>query len=307
MWNTWMGLIEPYASKLPYHVSIGNHECVALMRGAAPRRPPRRIHRAYPKSAHHLPLASFSLNRSCSRYDYEGPSHGLDPSGSPQLWHPAWANSGSDSGGECGVGTDRRFRMPASNGSNGVFWYSFSVGNVHVAMISSEHDPSPSAPMGSWLVRDLAAVDRSQTPWVFVGIHRPLVETEKYESDYVVAQHLFAIMNPYLLEYGVDVVAAGHYHSFQRSCFVGAQYSCVKGGPGNGAQSGIVHYTSGAAGASLDEVGLYDDPVIEQTLLGVYGYSVVDAPNSTALRLTFFRNQDNAIIDDVWIHKAPAA
>ena len=178
------------------------------------------------------------------------------------------------------------------------------MGNVHTVMISSEHDPSPDAPMGEWLIKDLAAVNRSLTPWVFVNIHRPLVETEKYEGDYVVAKHLFAIMVPYLLQYGVDVVGAGHYHSFQRSCFVGANYTCVKGGPGNGGdESGIVHYTSGAAGQGLDEVGLYDDPVIEHTILGEFGYSIVEAPNATALRLTFYRNADNSIADDVWIYK----
>ena len=110
-------------------------------------------------------------------------------------------------------------------------------------------------------------------------------------------------MQPYLLQYGVDVVGAGHYHSFQRSCYVGADYTCVKHGPGHGADSGVVHYTSGAAGASLDEVGLYDDPVIDKTILGEYGYTIVDAPNATAMRLTFFRNSDNAVLDDVWLTK----
>ncbi len=229
-----------------------------------------------------------------------------DPSGATQQWRPSWFNGFTDGGGECGVGTDRRFRMPQTSSSNRVFWYSFNVGNVHIAMISSEHDPSPDAPMGSWLISDLAAVNRSLTPWVFVNIHRPLVETEKYAGDYLVAKNLFKIMTPYLLKYGVDVVGAGHYHSFQRSCFVGASYSCVPGGPGNGANSGIVHYTSGAAGAGLDEVGLYDDPVVEKTILGSWGYSVVEAPNATAMRLTFYRNVDNAVEDDVWIYKTAA-
>ena len=240
------------------------------------------------------------VSRPDHEYDYEGPSNGLDPSGSASTWHESWTNSAADSGGECGVGTDRRFRMPAAgSGGNGVFWYSFSVGNVHVAMVSSEHDPSPDAPMGSWLVRDLAAVDRSLTPWVLVGIHRPLVETEKIAGDYVVAENLRRIMTPYLLQYAVDVVVSGHYHSYQRSCYVGANYTCV----GSGAGNGIVHLTTGAAGALLGHADLYPDPVIEKTILGSFGYSIADAPNATALRLTFFRNSDNSILDDVWLRK----
>ena len=39
-------------------------------------------------------------------------------------------------------------------------------------MISSEHDPSPGEPLGDWLAADLAAVDRTVTPWLLVGIHR---------------------------------------------------------------------------------------------------------------------------------------
>ena len=108
--------------------------------------------------------------------DYTSSQDGSkDPSGAGKMYSPPWWNGGGDSGGECGVPTSRRFRTPATG--NGVFWYSFAVGNVHIAMLSSEHDPSPGAPMGNWLAQDLAAVDRAVTPWLLVGIHRPLVET----------------------------------------------------------------------------------------------------------------------------------
>jgi len=207
------------------------------------------------------------------------------------MYAPAWWNGGGDSGGECGVAVARRFRMPATG--NGVFWYSFAAGNVHVAMLSSEHDPSPGAPMGDWLAQDLAAVDRAATPWLVVGIHRPLVETEAYAGDFAVAAGLRAILEPLLLRFRVNVVVAGHYHSFQRSCAM-ANLTCVEEG-------GVVHYTTGAAGASLDEVALYPSSYIEKTILGKWGYSVVDAPNATAMRLTFFDNADDAVGDDVWI------
>ncbi len=230
-------------------------------------------------------------------YCYEGTSSN-DPSGHgvDRAWNPSWRNCGGDSNGECGVGTSKRFLMP--NNGNQVFWYSFSVGTVHVAMLSSEHDMSVGSPMGDWLNRDLEAVDRSRTPWVLVAIHRPLVETEAYDSDYRVAQNYLRIMNPYLVANKVDVVLAGHYHAFQRSCYVGLNYSCVAGPHG-----GIVHYTSGAAGASLDDVGLYDDPVIEKSILQVFGYSVLHAPNASALRLQFFANVNNSVLDDKWLYK----
>ena len=91
-----------------------------------------------------------------------------------------------------------------------------------------------------------------------------------------------------------------HYHSFQRSCRV-ANLTCV--GP---SEPGVVHYTTGAAGAWLDATELYPSNYIDATILGQYGYSMAHAPNATALRLTFFLNVNNTIGDDVWITR-PAA
>jgi len=69
IWNQWMSFIEPIASRLPYMVSIGNHE-----------------------------------------YDYTNRSGAInDPSGANGMWSPSWWNGGTDSNGECGVPTDRRF------------------------------------------------------------------------------------------------------------------------------------------------------------------------------------------------------
>ena len=213
------------------------------------------------------------------------------------MWSPSWWNGGSDSGGECGLPTARRFSMPqsaaAGSPSNGVFWYSFSAGNVHVAMISSEHDPSPSAPMGQWLARDLAAVDRAATPWLVLGIHRPMYETEAYAGDFAVANGLRGILEPLLLEAKVDVVIAGHYHSFLRTCAV-AKLKCTPGAP--------VHYTTGAAGQSLDHAPLYPSDDVDFYDGANFGYSVVTA-NATAMRLVWRHNSDNSIHDDVTLVK----
>lgn len=255
VWEDFMGLIAPYSGTLPYHVSIGNHE-----------------------------------------YDYPSTQDGSkDPSGAGRMWSPPFWNGGSDSGGECGMPTSRRFRVPETG--NGVFWYSFEVGNVHVAMISSEHDPSPGSPLGDWLAADLLAVDRALTPWLLLGIHRPLVETEQYASDYAVAAGLRAILEPLLLRARVDVVLAGHYHSFQRSCAM-ANLQCV-------AKGGIVHYTTGAAGAGLDggDACCYNSSYIDRTILQTYGYSIVSAPNASAMSLTFFANVNDSAIDQVWLYK----
>ena len=210
------------------------------------------------------------------------------------MWSPSFWNGGQDSGGECGVPTSRRFAMPqGSPGSNGVFWYSFTAGNVHVAMVSSEHDPSPSAPMGAWLARDLAAVDRSVTPWLVLGIHRPMYETEAYAGDFAVANGLREILEPLLLATKVDVVIAGHYHSFLRTCAV-EKLVCTPGAP--------VHYTTGAAGQSLDNAPLYPSKYVEKYDGDNFGYSVITT-NATTMRLVWRWNKDDSIQDDVTLVK----
>ena len=88
-WDEWMTLIEPLSSRVPYMVSVGNHEQCSVM----------------------------------------GEN---DPSG--ESFHPAWGNYLHDSGGECGVPTFKRFHMP-DNG-NGVWWYSFKYGLVHIIQLS---------------------------------------------------------------------------------------------------------------------------------------------------------------------------
>ena len=102
IWDLWGTLVEPISSRIAYMVTVGNHE-----------------------------------------YDHVGLHP--EPSGAqPGGWHPhgqepvPWGNLGDDSKGECGVPTWARFN--GTGGGNGVFWYSFDEGGVHVVVMSSEHD-----------------------------------------------------------------------------------------------------------------------------------------------------------------------
>ena len=102
IWDEWFHMIQSFAARVPLLIGVGNHE-----------------------------------------YDHTaGGENGKDPSGlnASHGFQPDWGNMGDDSGGECGVPTARRFTMPVSNGSNGVFWYSHEYASVHTTVISSEHN-----------------------------------------------------------------------------------------------------------------------------------------------------------------------
>ncbi|KJE92073.1 nucleotide pyrophosphatase/phosphodiesterase [Capsaspora owczarzaki ATCC 30864] len=161
-------------------------------------------------------------------------------------FHPSWGNYGDDSNGECGVPTHNRFHMP-DNG-NSVFWYSFDYGSVHFLQFSAEHDFLPGSDMYKWIANDLASVDRSVTPWIFVSAHRPAYCSENYMGDYNVSLYLRAALEPLMQQYKVNIFFSGHYHSFQATCPVM-----------NGTCSGTfdkptapVHLMVGMSGASLD-------------------------------------------------------
>lgn len=165
-------------------------------------------------------------------------------------WFNSGAGGANDWIGECGAPTYYRFN--ASTNGNSVFWYSMDYNAMHFVMLSSEHNYSATAPGFSWLSADLAAVDREKTPWVLVGIHRPLYESEYYAGDNEVSAHLVSLLEPTLVRYGVDMVLGGHYHGYERTCaVVGGQ--CVGAG-----QGGIVHVTIGTGGIGLDNA-LYND------------------------------------------------
>jgi hypothetical protein len=163
----------------------------------------------------------------------------------------------TDSGGECGVAFLKRFpfAMQPQTAQTPLHlaspWYSFDIGSVHFAMLSSEHDYTTGSPQWQWMVKDLAGVDRSNTPWVVVTAHRAMYIASDWKGDIEVAQLLRDHVEPQLLKYGVDFFLAGHHHSYQRFCKLN-KGKCVDEQSGEG---GIYHFVVGMAGYDHSPVG----------------------------------------------------
>merc|ERR1711957_1136018 len=150
----------------------------------------------------------------------------------------------------------------------------------------------------AWLASDLAKVDRTRTPWVIVELHRPMYNNEKYSGDYSVAQGFQAQFEELLVQYDVDLVLAGHYHSYLRSKRIYKD----KADP----VKGIYHFTIGSAGCALDYVGLYDKDWVE-VFEKDYGFGRITIANSTAMHWEYIRNKDShthsTVVDETWIVK----
>lgn len=221
-------------------------------------------------------------------YDYHTPSPN-DPSGVPAMWRPQWWDGDVDSRGECGVGTDQRFRGPLNG--NRIFWYYFKTGSATIIMLSSEHDLSPDSPQGHFLEATLAAVNRSITPWVIVSQHRQMYSLTHSEQEQM--DGFLALVEPTLNRYGVDIVMMGHLHSSQRTCPV-FQYKCTAGAP--------IYLISGSSGAMLEPYPL-DDPngLVEFYHPNSTGLYYIAIENRTHASLKWVQNLDGAVLDDAWV------
>lgn len=263
-------MIQPVASRVPYMIAVGNHE-----------------------------------------YDYMTEGTGRDPSGAHGVpgFHPQWGDYGNDSGGECGVPTAARFTMPSNSkhrrksSSNGVFWYSYDMSNVHIVTISTEHDLSKGSDQHNWLKEDLSLVNRKVTPWIILEGHRPLYESqlmpselEPYGKVSLVERGLRDEFESLLYQYDVDLVLSGHYHSYLRTCKGLYQNVCDNGGP--------LYITVGTAGAPLLNTGLYP-PYLNSTEKHIisWGYGRITIAGSRALLFEFVEDSEGEVKDSVWLVK----
>ena len=70
------------------------------------------------------------------------------------------------------VAYEERFYFPAEESeSHSPFYYSYETGPAHVIMLGCYVDYSSDSDQADWLIKDLAKVDRSRTPWLVVGMH----------------------------------------------------------------------------------------------------------------------------------------
>ncbi|AEO71895.1 uncharacterized protein THITE_2093391 [Thermothielavioides terrestris NRRL 8126] len=199
--------------------------------------------------------------------------------------------------------------------ANPPFWYSFEYGMVHFVMIDTETDfaDAPDAPGGSaglgsgpfgtyanqqldFLAADLASVDRTVTPWLVVGGHRPWYTTGG--SGCAPCQAAF---EPLLYKYGVDLAIFGHVHNSQRFTPVvnntadpagmtnpKAPMYIVAGGAGN-----IEGLSSVGTNVSYNRFAYADD----------FSYATVSFLDTQRLRVDFIRSDDGALLDSSILFK----
>ena len=186
---------------------------------------------------------------------------------------------------------------PASGPEN--TWYSVEVGGVHWVTLSNYHPFTAGSPQYKWLQADLAAVDRSKTPWIFVNTHAPWYNTNTAHQGDGEAQR--QALEPLLYAAGVDACFMGHVHAYERSHRAYNKARDAKG---------PMYVTVGDGG---NREGLYDHwlPVtpVSAFRAATYGHGEMQVFNATHSLWTWHTNPDaeSKTEDSVWLVKGQDA
>ncbi|THZ14343.1 Metallo-dependent phosphatase [Aureobasidium pullulans] len=214
------------------------------------------------------------------------------------------------------TGLINHFRMPSKeSGGTGNMWYSFDHGMAHFISLDSETDlgnglggpdegqPLNSGPFGAyqnaqvdWLAADLAAVDRTKTPWIIVMLHRGWYVD--YPGGCTACQQAF---EPLFNTYGVDLVLTGHNHFYQRNAPTknGQPDTNELNNPSSPwyIVNGIAGHYGGKAGYTLNPP--YSRFVQNQH----YGWSRLTFHNCTHLTHDFVVSNDDSVSDTATLYK----
>jgi hypothetical protein len=187
--------------------------------------------------------------------------------------------------------------VEARNNTRNNVIYSFDLGMVHMIMISTEHDLSASSVQVAWLQSHLPAIDRSKTPFVFVGMHRPIYSSTTDASKAPETADMRTVLEPLFVAHRVTAVVAGHMHQYERSCAL-ADGQCVDPVSANG----TVYLTAGIAGVSHNSPWVEPTPpwVVKQDN-HTHGYARFDVINSTHIRGTAVDCEDDAEFDRFYL------
>jgi len=235
-------------------------------------------------------------------------NHESDWPGSPSYY------TGTDSGGECGVMSTTLLPMPVAAAQQAQRvnepWWSYEVGLLHLIGLSSEHNFTLGSPQYLWFEQDLKSVDRSQTPWVVLNLHRAMYINSYYggkpSSDLAVMDLMLQNLEPLLWKYKVNLAFYGHDHVMQRQAAVYQQQvvqlsekRTVDGETVNwhANPQATVHMVVGSAGANFTHTSVTPPPAWNEATVYVFGYAVATAVNASYLDWQFVSSDTNQVLD----------
>jgi hypothetical protein len=192
------------------------------------------------------------------------------------------------------------FSLPKNGEAGGVAsmteaYYSFDYANIHFIVLNSFDSPrTPPSAMLDWLVADLMT---ATADWLIAFWHHPPYSKGSHDSDAptpprdLELAEMRANVLPILDDYGIDLVLAGHSHSYERSVLLDSHYMTsdtlssankldagtgIPGNfylkpsflPGRAAHEGAVYAVAGSSGLVSPRVGIHPAMVVTFDLMG---------------------------------------
>jgi hypothetical protein len=132
---------------------------------------------------------------------------------------PVLTTAGNHEYGSAEAFQSYRMRYPTpyrQSKSTHVSYWGKEVGPVHIIALCSYAHYSEESLQYAWLSNYLASsIDRQRTPWVIVMLHTPFYSSN--QVHWMEGELMRQSMEELLYEAGVDVVIAGHVHSYERT------------------------------------------------------------------------------------------
>lgn len=193
------------------------------------------------------------------------------------------------------VAYNSRWVMPfEESGSDSNLYYSFEVAGVHVVMLGSYTDFDVGSAQYNWLEADLCKVDRKKTPWLVALLHVPWYNSNTAHQGE--GESMRKAMEHLLYNARVDIVYAGHVHSYER-------FTRVYNNEANAC--GPVHVTIGDGGnrEGLAMMFKKPTPAISMFHEASFGHGRLNVVNQTHAHWSWHRNDDSdsTVRDEIWI------
>ena len=219
-------------------------------------------------------------------------------------------------GGDSGAFINR-FRNPQFGKGHGNFYFSYEHGPVRFVSMCTEPglvpticDYSPGSAQYLWLEEQFATINRTKTPWLILGGHRPMYSSDRSTDSGPLQQYL----EPLIKKHGVDVQLTGHMHDTEVVAPVFNNEPDFSGVTKLSPTSFIftnpaspVHITSGILGAIQDESYVEPQPAWSLYRNGTvfddsYGF-VRMTINRTAIHMRSIYQRDDSTMWELVIQK----
>jgi len=175
----------------------------------------------------------------------------------------------------------------------GDFYWSVDYGSVHIVMVSSENDYSATSPQVAWIKSDLAAVDRTVTPWVIALWHRPwYCSNVAHQGE---GEKMRLAVEPVFDQFGLDISFTGHVHAYER---VTDMYNFV---PTPGKTSYVVCGNGGTPEGL--QTRWETTPVWSLVRIAKWGYGALHVVNNTHAEWSMYSDTDGTVMDQTWFIK----